>query len=306
MNDSAQPPKKDRVHRFVSNDFTVRIAAVDATEVVKTMQKLQDMYPLPTVGVGRAMVGALLLASHLKEGQQVGLLFRGSGVMGNIYAEANFNGQVRGYTPHAHYEPTKYEGGLSLKEHVGSGTLVVSRHLPFQKQPHQGTVAMNSGEIGEDIAHYLEQSHQIRSLVSLGVYIDTYGKVRAAGGVIIEVMPGVEDAVVERIQKNAENSKIQVSKMILDGAQPIDLVKPYMNGIEFTELQHDFAVEYYCPCTKERVMRALETFGVEELQDMIDKKEVAGVTCQICGRPYEVNVEEIKELKDRLYKGTLH
>jgi molecular chaperone Hsp33 len=79
-----------------------------------------------------------------------------------------------------------------------------------------------------------------------------------------------------------------------------------MQGIDFTELQHDFPVEYYCPCTKERVMRALETFGVEDLQDMIDKKEVADVTCQMCGRPYKVSVEEIKELKDRLYKDTLH
>ncbi len=298
--------KKERVHRFVSNDFTVRIAAVDATVVVREMQKLQDLYPLPTVGVGRAMVGALLLASHLKEGQQVGLLFRGSGVMGNVYAESNFNGQVRGYTPHAHYEPAKYEPGLSLAEHIGKGTLVVSRHLPFQKQPHHGTVAMDSGEIGEDIAHYLNQSHQIRSLVSLGVYLDTYGKVKAAGGVIIEVMPGVEEEIVARIQKNAESAKIQVSKMLFDGATAADLVKPYMEGIPFTELEHNFPIEYFCPCTKERVVRALETFGIEELQDMIEKDEKADVTCQMCGRPYEVSVEELKELKDRLHKETLH
>ncbi len=306
MTDSKNQTKKERVHRFVSNDFTVRIAAVDATSVVKEMQTLQDTYPLPTVAVGRAMVGALLLASHLKEGQQVGLLFRGSGSMGNIYAEANFNGQVRGYTPHAHYAPADYSGGLSLKDHIGQGTLVVSRHLPFQKQPHHGTVAMDSGEIGEDIAHYLSQSHQIRSLVSLGVYLDTYGKVRAAGGVIIEVMPGVEEEIVNRIQKNAEAAKVQVSKMLLDGAQPIDLVKPYMDGIAFTELDHDYNIEYYCPCTKDRVVRALETFGIEELQDMIDKKEVADVTCQMCGRGYEVSVEEIQEVKDRLHKATLH
>lgn len=297
---------KERVHRFVTNDFTVRVAAVNATEVVQEMQNLQDTYPLPTVAVGRAMVGALLLASHLKEDQQVGLLFRGSGVMGNVYAEANFNGHVRGYTPHAHYAPANYEGGLSLREHIGQGTLVVSRHLPFQKQPHHGTVAMESGEIGEDIAHYLNQSHQIRSLVSLGVYLDTYGKVKAAGGVIIEVMPGVEDEVVNRIQKNAENNKIQVSKMLLDGATPFDLVKPYMEGLDITELQHDYPISYFCPCTRERVARALETFGVEELQDMIDKDEKADVTCQMCGRSYEISLPEIKEIKDRLYKSSLH
>lgn len=298
--------KKERVHRFVSKDFTVRIAVVDATQVVKTMQTLQDTYPLPTVAVGRAMVGALLLASHLQEDQQVGLLFKGNGLMGNVYAEANFNGQVRGYTPHAHYAPANYEGGLHLKAHVGSGTLSVTRHLPFQKAPHHGTVEMNSGEIGEDIAHYLNQSHQIRSLVSLGVYLDTFGKVRAAGGLIIEVMPGVEDEIVDLIQKNAEATKMEVSKMLLDGAKPVDLIKPYLAGIEFIEIDHDYPIEYYCPCTKERVVRALETLGEAELQDMIDKEEVADVTCQMCGRPYEVSVEELQVLKDRLHKASLH
>ena len=298
--------KKERVHRFVSKDFTIRIAAVDATEVVKTMQTLQDMYPLPAVAVGRAMVGALLLASHLKEDQQVGLLFKGNGVMGSIYAEADFNGRVRGYTPHAHYTPASYEGGLQLKSHVGSGTLSVTRHLPFQKQPHHGTVAMDSGEIGEDIAHYLNQSHQIRSLVSLGVYIDTYGKVRAAGGLIIEVMPGVEDEIVEKIQKNAEKTKMEVSKVLFEGGKAVDLIRPYLEGIEFTEIPHDYPIEYYCPCTKERVVRALETLGEAELQDMIDKNEVADVTCQMCGRPYEVSVEELQTLKDRLHKASLH
>lgn len=306
MSESKNEPKKERVHRFVSNDFTVRIAAVDATEVVRKMQKLQDTYPLPTVAVGRAMVGALLLASHLKEGQQVGLLFKGDGPMGNVYAEANFNGQVRGYTPHKAYELPNYEGGLSLKNHVGRGTLSVSRHLPFQKAPHHGTVEMTSGEIGEDIAHYLIQSHQIRSLVSVGVYLDTYGKVKAAGGLIIEIMPGADEDIVKKIEANAAAANVEPSKMLFEGFQPVDLVKPYMQGIEITEIEHDHSIKYFCPCTKERVVKALETFGEAELQDMIDKNEVADVTCQMCGRPYEVSVAEIKEVRDRLHKASLH
>src|SRR5207253_10101457 len=154
------------------------------------------------------------------------------------------------------------------------------------------------------LAHYLIQSHQIRSLVSLGVYLDTYGKVRAAGGVVLEVMPGVDEALVDKIQKNAEAFKENISKMLLDGATPMDLVKPYMDGIPFTELEHPHEVEYFCPCTKERVVRAIETLGVEELEDMILKKEPAEVVCQMCGRPYEVPVEELAELKEKLQKGS--
>lgn len=297
---------KERVHRFVSKDLTLRIAAVNATEVVQHMQGLQNTYPLATVAVGRSMVGALLMASQLKDGQMVGLLFRGNGALQSVYAEASYNGHVRGYTPNPQYQPPNYDKGLNLKEAVGNGTLSVARHQPFQKQPFHGTVELVSGEIGEDIAHYLHQSHQIRSLVSLGVYLDVYGKVQAAGGVLIEVMPGVEEELVEKIQKNYEDKKPNISKMLLEGASPMDLVKPFMDGIEFEEIPHEQPIEYFCPCTKDRVVRALETLGEEELQDMIAKNENADVTCQICGRPYTVSVAEIQEIKDRVHKESMH
>lgn len=297
---------KERVHRFVSRDFTLRVAAVNATSVVQHMQGLQDTYPLATVAVGRSMVGALLMASQLKDGQMVGLLFRGNGPLRSIYAEASFEGQVRGYTPAPHYQPANYENGLSLRDAVGIGLLNVTRHQPFQKQPFQGTVEIVSGEIGEDIAHYLHQSHQIRSLVSLGVYLDTYGKVRAAGGVLIEVMPGVEESLVEKIQRNYETKKPNISKMLMEGAEPIDIVRPFLDGIEFEEIPHDYGIEYHCPCTKDRVVRALETLGETELKDMIEKNEPADVTCQICGKPYNVSVAEIIEIRDKVHRDSLH
>ncbi len=295
-----------RVHRYVSNDFTLRAAAVDATHVVREMQQLQGTQPLATVAVGRAMVGALLMAAQLKNDQQVGIYIRGNGSLKAVYAEAHFEGQVRGYTPMPNYQPPNYESGLSLRDAIGKGTMTVARHQPFQKQPFQGTVELVSGEIGEDIAHYLHQSHQIRSLVSVGVYLDTYGKVQAAGGVIVEVMPGVDEDIVEKIQKNADSKPVNVSKMIADGALPADLVKLYLDGIPFLEIDHNHPVVYHCPCTKDRVVRALETLGVTELQDMIEKKEAAEVTCQICGRPYEVSVDEIKELRKKMHKESLN
>ena len=296
----------NRVHRYVSKDLTIRAAAVDATDVVREMQTLQSTYPIPTVAVGRAMVGALLMSAQLKEGQFVGLYVKGNGPLAAIYAEAQFEGQVRGYAPNPLYQPANYKGGLSLREAIGEGMMTVARHQPFQKQPFQGTVELVSGEIGDDIAHYLNQSHQIRSLVSLGVYLDTYGKVKSAGGAIIEVMPGVEDEVVDKLEKNSQTNKVNASEMLFNGAKPIDLVKPFLQGIDFIEIDHNYPVVYHCPCTKDRVIRALETLGVSELEDMITKQESAKVTCQICGRPYEVVVDELKELKNQLVRNSMN
>jgi molecular chaperone Hsp33 len=295
-----------KVHRFVSNDLTLRASAVDATEVVAHMQQLHNSYPVATSGVGKAIVGSLLLASQLKDKQQIGLLFRGNGPLKSIYAEATFEGNVRAYTPNPQFQPISYEGGLKLSEALGHGTLTVARHTPFQKQPFNGMVELVSGEIGDDIAHYLHQSHQIRSIVSLGIYLDQHGKVQKAGGVIIEVMPGVEEAVVDLLQLNADDFRPSVSKILRDGGAPIDLVRPYMTGIDFTQIEHDYEINYYCPCSPERVEAALQVLGEADLQDMVNKKEEPEVTCQMCGKPYKFSVEQITEIRNLVYKNSLN
>ncbi len=295
-----------QVQRFVSNDFTLRAAAVDATEVVIEMQKLHKSYPLASTGVGKAMVGALLLASQLKDKQQVGLLFRGNGALKSIYAEADYEGNVRAYTPNPQYQPPTYDSGLKLSDALGHGTLTVARHQPFQKQPFHGTVAMVTGEIGDDIAHYLHQSHQIRSIVALGIYLDQNGKVVKAGGVIIEVMPGVEESVVDLLQKNADLKTPSVSKILREGGVPSDLVKPYMEGIAYTQIEHQHEIRYFCPCSKDRVIAALEVLGEADLQDMIDKEEKPEIICQMCGKPYHFEMEEVIEIREALHKKSMH
>lgn len=295
-----------KVHRFVTNDFTVRAAAVDATSVVQEMQNLQNTLPLATIGVGRTMVGALLMAAHLKEGQDVGVYLRGNGPLASLYAQATFEGQVRGYCPNPQYQSPKLEDTLDLRKALGFGNLTVSRQQPFQRQPFHGTVEMVSGEVGEDIAHYLHQSHQIRSLVSLGVYLDTYGRVQAAGGVMIEVMPGVEESVVDRLQANYEKYNKPVSKLIVDGQSIQSIVEPFLTGIPFTEIPHDFQIKYACPCTSDRVLSALTVLSLEDLTEMIEDKQKTDVQCQMCGRTYEISTEQLENLRLSIKKNALN
>lgn len=299
-----------KVHRFVTNDLTIRMSAVDATAVVAEMQSIQKSLPLATVGVGRAMVGAMLMASQLKDGQEVGLLFKGNGPLGGIYAQASFEGHVRGYCPNPLYLAPVQEDVLNLRKALGFGHLTVSRQQPFQRQPHNGTVEMVSGEIGDDIAHYLHQSHQIRCLVSVGVQLDRDGKVAAAGGVLLEVMPGVEEEVVEKVEENFEKLKKtggeNISQSILNGVKTVDLVAPFLAGIPYTQIPHDYETQYSCPCTQDRVMRALGTLGMNDLQEMIDQKENPEITCQMCGRTYSVGTKELEELKALLHKSSMH
>ncbi len=295
-----------KVHRFISNDLTLRAAVVDSTTVVHEMQTLQKTFPLPTVAVGRCMTGALLMAAQLKNGQSVGIHVRGNGALGTIYAEASFEGDVRGFTHNAQYQPPNYNDGLSLHKAVGNGTLSVSRQQPFQKQPHYGTVDLVNGEIGDDIAHYLIQSHQIRSLVALGVSLNQTGAVESAGGLLLEVMPGVEDEIVDLVMQNRNSSRVDISQMIKEGLSPREILAPLLNGIPFTDLDHNYPIQYNCPCNKERVLRAIEILGVKDLTEMVDDGEIVPVTCQMCGKPYDISVTEMKDIRDRLHRDSLN
>lgn len=298
--------KTSKVHRYVSNDFSLRAAVVDATTVVQEMARIQNTMPLSTVAVGQAMVGALLMAAHAKEGHQVGLLFKGGGGLGSIYSEACFTGEVRGYASQPDFVPSNYSQGLGLKMHLLPGHLTVIRHLPYQKQPHQGTVQMIHGEIGEDIAHYLKQSQQIGSIISLGVLLDEKGHVEAAGGLLIEVMPGVEDDLLEKLTQNASQISGSISENISKGVSLQGLLNPYLAEIPFTQLDHDYEVRYHCRCSKERVARSLEILGVDELSDMVEKKENPEVSCQICGRKYQMSTPEVSEILIKLQRESLH
>lgn len=296
----------NRVHRFVSNDLTLRVAAVDATSVVQEMQVLHNSMPLATVGVGRTMIASLLMAAQLKENQEVGVYLRGNGPLISIYAEATFEGGVRGYCPNPHYQAPNIEDALKVGKALGFGTLTVSRHQPFQRQPFQGMVDLVTGEVGDDVAHYLVQSQQIRSLVSLGVYLDPYGRVKAAGGFLLEVMPGVEDEVVKKVEDNHAKQTQSVSALLLAGATPRDLVSPLLEGLPFTEIPHPHEVRYFCPCNSQRVQGALSILGIEELEEMIQKEEAAEIICQICGRNYQVQVEDLTHIKEELRRNSMH
>ena len=117
---------------------------------------------------------------------------------------------------------------------------------------------------------------------------------------------GVEDEIVDKIQKNADENKNNISQMILQGVPLEDLVSMYLKGLSFTEIPHDYDVKYECPCTKERVSRALTLLGADDLQDMIEKKEPAEVICQMCGRKYELVTDELQVLKEELHRNSLH
>lgn len=294
-----------RVHKFLTEDLTVRASAVIATPVVDEMRSIQNSYPLATVAVGRSMVAALLMASHLKEGQELSLYFQGNGPLGRVFAEANYQGHVRGYCNYPQFRAPIEGDNISIGAAIGIGLLTVTHHLPTGDVPNRGTVIIRTGEVGDDIAFYLHQSHQIPSVVSLGVQVNAFGMVEAAGGVLIELMPGHTEETLHAIEARTKNHP-PVSKRILEGASAKELLQDYLGDFNLLELDHPHPIAYQCRCSKERVLRSLVLLGMEELDRAIAETKPLEVRCEFCGRLYEVSTGELAVLRNDIYKTTLN
>ena len=291
----------ERVHKYLSEDLGIRASVVIATNVVEEMRKIQELMPIPTVAVGRASVGALLMASHLKNSQVLSVYFRGNGPLQTIFAEASFEGKARAFTANPTYVEPIQGDNISIGHAIGIGLLTVTHHLPAQDQPHRGTVIIRSGEIGDDLAFYLDQSHQIPSVVSLGVHLDTYGRVTAAGGILIELMPGHTDQMVAQIEARVQKAK-SISTRILEGATTAELIHDYLQDFKLIELEHDYPVEYQCRCNVERMKRSLMLLGVEELDSIIAENKALDVSCEFCGRKYQVSTEDQQKIRNEVYR----
>lgn len=301
---SESKTQPQRVHKFLTGDLTVRAAAVVATQVVDEMRSIQNSYPIPTVAVGRTMVAALLMASHLKNGQELSIYFQGNGPLGRVFAEANYEGQVRGYCNYPRYTAPVGKS-ISTGEAIGIGLLTVTHHLPSGDVPNRGTVIIRTGEVGDDIAFYLHQSHQIPSVVALGVQVNAYGLVEAAGGVLIELMPGHSEETLAKIESRVRSAP-GISKRLLEGATAEDLVRDYLGDFELMELDHPFPIQYHCRCSYERVLRSVMLLGKEEIENAIEEKKPLDVSCEFCGRQYQVSEDDLVKLRNDLHKASLN
>lgn len=305
MTDDNTKENSARVHKFLTDDLTIRVSSVIATQVVDEMRSVQNSYPIPTVAVGRSMVAALLMASHLKQNQELSLYFQGNGPVGRVFAQATYEGQVRGYSNNPQYATQIASDQILIGPAIGIGLLTVTHHLPSGVEPHRGTVIIRTGEIGDDVAFYLQQSHQIPSVVALGVALTPYGVVEAAGGVLIELMPGHSEETIAKIESRVLGVE-SISKRIIAGASPEDLVRGYLADFSLMELEHPYPVTYQCKCTYDRVVRSMFLLGAEDLDEMINEKKPVDVGCEFCGRHYQVSEEDLIKIRNQAYKGSLN
>lgn len=278
----------------------VRAFAVDATDVVGELVQRHRTEPAVSAALGRLSTGALLFGAMLKDDDQlVTIRVQGDGPAGTLLATANGRGEVRGLvaTPRPGVEQVR-DGKLNVRGAVGTdGRLTVTRDLGM-RQPYSGTVEIVSGEIGEDLAHYLASSEQVPSAVGIGVFVQPDETIEAAGGYIVQLMPGVSDRTAGDIE-GAVRALPHPTTMLRQHETPEDILARIFGDDGFTVLDR-MPVRFHCPCTRERAERALLLLGTEQIQELRDNEdEGAELKCEFCLRAYAFSDEELQALAAR-------
>ncbi len=293
-----------RLIRGLAAEGKLRVLAAETTDIAEEARVRHGLSSTPTAALGRAMTGGLLLSFLLSKTpkERVGLRFTGDGPLGGPVVEAAPDGLVRGYVKNPGVElPLRADGKLNVGAAVGRGELKVARALS-NGEIYQSATELVSGEIAEDLAHYLLQSEQAPSAVLLGVRVHGEGQVQVAGGAVIQLMPGAPDSVVKGLEANLQNAPSMTKLMLHQGLD--QSVQWLLRGLEYqaTDLSAigfkngHVPLRFGCRCSRERALAALVYFDRHEREEMITKDGGAEVVCHWCGEKYQLPPEDIRSL----------
>lgn len=290
---------KAKLYKFLSSEGTIRASALVCTDVVNHLRIVQNTSPTSTLALGRALIGTTLLASHLKDEQALSLQIQCEGPMKMVFAQASYEGSVRAFIADPQLGLAVEKNNLVLAPHVGKGTLTVSTYIKGAARPQISQVLVQSGEITDDIAHYLRTSQQIPCILTSGVLFQGDGKVTSAAGLLVELMPGHTETDVQRVE-----SCLRVLGSLSDSLTPEitgeELLQMFFVGVSGKHWLHPHEVEIACSCSREKVMNSFKLLGEDDLKEMIEKKELVDVQCEMCGKRYKIDVPALKEIYQNL------
>ena len=287
----------DQIVRVIAKDAPVKAMAISARDMVERSRAIHNCWPVAAAALGRLLMAASMMGAVMKEEEgAVTLRIKGGGPLGSLTAVSDSRGNVRGYVQNPAVDvPRKAKGKLDVGAAVGAdGELTVIRDLGM-KEPYIGSVRLVGGEIAEDIAAYFVESEQVPTACALGVLIAPDQTIQAAGGYLIQLLPGADEAVISAVERGVARLGA-VSARLDGGMDPLDLLREALSEFQL-EVLETVPVEYRCYCTRERVSRALISMGTKELDALIEEQGGAELTCQFCDKIYRFDRGELEALR---------
>ncbi|AST94001.1 Hsp33 family molecular chaperone [Sutcliffiella cohnii] len=289
---------KDYLVKALAFNGQVRAYAANTTETVAEAQRRHYTWPTASAALGRAMTATVMMGSMLKGDNKITVKIDGGGPLGTILVDSNASGSVRGYVqnPQTHFELNKH-GKLDVARAVGTnGTLSVVKDIGMRDH-FSGQTEIVSGELGEDFTYYFVVSEQVPSAVGVGVLVNPDNSILAAGGFIIQLLPGTDDETINIIESKI-NNMTPVSKLIEKGLTPEQLIEEIL-GKENVKFLETVPVHFQCKCSRERFESAIISLGKDEIQEIITEGGEAETHCHFCNAKYNFTKEELEQMLDQ-------
>ena len=300
--------RPDELIRTISESGTIAVKAILASELVAEALSLRDYAPTAANALGRALMGALLIAvgSAADDAddaniESVQVQFRGDGPIGSLTAIADSRARVRGTVQRPQTDCPREDGSAIVARAVGLGTLNVVRHRPRWRSPYTGTVPLVSGEIAGDLTLYLTESEQTPSAMGLGVVLGPKLRDVGACGFLVQALPGASDEDLALVEANVAG--LPGLATLLEG--PIDahsIIDRLLIGLG-SRARHRMDPRFFCPCTRERALRTLSLLEAGEIEELVTRGASQEIVCEFCGRAYQIEAREMQPLLDSLRRS---
>ena len=297
----------------VDKSGSYRVYVTVTTDLVQEAVSIHDTTPVASAALGRVLTAAGLMGIMLKSDEdKLTVNFKGNGQARQILATAHGDGTVKGYIANPYVDlPLKENGKLDVGGALGDGELTVIKDLGL-KEPYMGTIALVSGEIADDLTAYFYISEQQNSSVALGVKVERDLSIGAAGGMIIQMLPGAEEAAVDALEEmigKMEPLTTSISRVMEEtpGLSQSGIVRRLMEEI-FADMPEKYRLQaleereirWECDCSRERMARALATIGKEDMREIIEEDGKAELQCHFCLKKYDFSRQELTEILNHM------
>lgn len=292
----------DQLVRAISKDGFVKAVAVSTRDLTERARQIHKTLPVATAALGRTLAAASMMGNALKgDGASVTLQIKGGGPLGKILAVSDNEGNVRGTVDNPAVDiPLRPDGKLDVGSAVGcDGTLTVIRDLNM-KEPYVGSVGLLGGEIAEDLAAYFVESEQIPTACGLGVLVDRDQSVLAAGGYLIQLLPGAGEDVISKVEGGVMAAG-SVTGLLRENDDPEAILRKVLSDFDLDILEKS-PVEYRCYCSRERMERALISLGPQQLESLIEEQGSAELRCQFCDNVQTFTRQQLETLLSNMKK----
>lgn len=267
-------------------DGGFRVLTAITTQTVSDAVAAQGARGVTARWLGELITSAALVREAMAPERRVQVLIKDRSGRAQLVADAHPKGWNRGIVNPGASEPT----GMSE-----NALMEVIYTLPNDVL-QQGIVQLPSGgDVSAGLMTYMQESEQVISMVALRTIVDDDSRIRASGGYMIQVLPGVERPALARMTEQLAGFDRLVEVLSSADASAEALRAAVLGAIESRHMARTY-LTFGCNCDRARIIAGVASLPADDIAELAASAEALEVKCESCGRVYQIEPADLNGL----------